>query len=353
MKPSHEKFFYRIFPNFPSIESARLLVSLNIYMLNFETYYELLWEAFDTPTQLLLNPDHDSKTWKEVFEDFKDSGGTMLGAGMYAKTFAHPSWPYILKTFSEDDLYVKYVRWVNKQPYEPAYPKFYGLPQKIVPRYTRPSKSEKVLYVLRMEPLEPMSRNEFDKLDDDWVAYKRYRTIFDDYDAYVARYGSGYTTNELVNIRKVLESVDPMVLKFLTTYHKVFMAITGFPGGLDDWHSGNVMIRPSTGEYVITDPVCGSSIGKKPIIKNYNVLPGGKKHLPRFTKDKVAKPGSRIFLPGDYVKLITGENQFSLSFNKVYKVEDVPGRRTIVLTDDNGELRSYIMDNFILAKRNS
>jgi hypothetical protein len=259
--------------------------------INFKEYYELLWEAFDTPTSLLLNPDNNSKSWQRVYNEFEATGGYMLGSGAFGNTFFHPSWPYILKTFAEDDAYLRYIRWIHKQPSNPAFPKIYGLPTKITPNYIRPGK-QRTMYVLRMEKLEPIDQDTFNLLEDEL----------------------GKVTEQ----GEPLDVVDPMFKPFVAAYAMVDKARRELRWGREDLHAGNIMVRPSTGDYVITDPVASNTAHPKkpkPLLRN---LRGGKALPTRRERFKMKRDR---FKPGDRARLV-GYAQ-DLMDGKVYTVLDV------------------------------
>ena len=116
----------------------------------------LLTEAFDKVSDFLLNPAHRDKTFEELLKDFRASGGEFIGGGQFGQVFDHPSWPYVLKIFPHDDCYLAFARWASRINH-PAFPKFFGAPQRVVPFYRRSANMARI-YLARVERLYPIDR---------------------------------------------------------------------------------------------------------------------------------------------------------------------------------------------------
>ncbi len=129
--------------------------------MNFKQWM-LLTESFDTVSDFLLNPEHRNKTWNQLIDEFKSSGGEEIGVGKYGTVFSHPNWPYVLKVY-EDEYYTRFARFAYKNPH-PAFPKFLTPPQRIIPFYRR-YESQATKYIVRMEKLLPISKELFKKFD--------------------------------------------------------------------------------------------------------------------------------------------------------------------------------------------
>jgi len=99
--------------------------------MNFKDW--LLHESFDSISEFLLNPDHKEKDWDELMDEFKSSGGKLIGVGKKGQVFSHPRWPYVLKMYN-DEFYTSFVRFAFKNPHS-AFPKFFGPPKKVTPFY--------------------------------------------------------------------------------------------------------------------------------------------------------------------------------------------------------------------------
>lgn len=127
-------------------------------MLQFKQFYE----SFETPTDLFLNPANKNKSLEELLEEFYAKGGKNIGNGSCGEVFYHPSWKYVVKTFKDDPHYLRFARFAYKNPH-PAFPKIYGPPQRIVPFYKR-MKSSAMIYIARIELLQPINDHEFLKI---------------------------------------------------------------------------------------------------------------------------------------------------------------------------------------------
>lgn len=131
--------------------------------MNFKSW--LLHEAFDTVTDFLLNPEHRNKTWQELMSEFTVSGGQVIGQGKFGQVFTHPQWKYVLKMYN-DQYYTSFVRFAYRANHS-AFPKFSGMPQKIVPFYRRYNE-QATAYIIRMEKLKPISTEVFKLINELW-----------------------------------------------------------------------------------------------------------------------------------------------------------------------------------------
>lgn len=198
----------------------------------------LLTEAFDTISDFLLNPEHRYKKWDQVIKEFEASGGEVLGVGSHATVYSHPSWNYVLKVYPNDPVYTKFVRFAY-QHNDSVFPKFYGLPQKIVPEYTRPQTMAR-LYLVRMERLHPIDGKLAKTILDNLYSAVHYLTYPNQEEDY-------YTTRNLIPIRESLK--DPKIKQF----YEGCKNLLKFQGGALDMASNNVMKREN-GELVFADP---------------------------------------------------------------------------------------------------
>jgi hypothetical protein len=195
-------------------------------------------ESFDTISNFLLNPENRYKTWNELIEEFKASGGEILGHGSHATTYSHPSWKYVLKIYSNDPIYTKFVRFAYKHK-DSVFPKFYGLPQKIIPEYTR-TKSHSILNIVRMEKLYEVDKNLSKSLLDNIYQAVNYLT-------YPPTEEDIYTARNLAPIKELIK--NPRILEFYEGCKKVLE----FKDGALDMATNNIM-RRSNGKLVFADP---------------------------------------------------------------------------------------------------
>ena len=113
--------------------------------------FRLFVEGFDKISDFMLNPEHRNKELNQLVDEFKKSGGEVLGYGSKSQTYSHPSWPYVLKVFSNNEFFLKFARFAYAHPHS-GFPKFYGPPQRVVPFFTRYNTSAKI-YLTRTEKL--------------------------------------------------------------------------------------------------------------------------------------------------------------------------------------------------------
>jgi hypothetical protein len=226
-------------------------------------------ENFDTVSDFLLNPLHRNKTFSELMSEFEKSGGTIIGNGKYARVYFHPSWPYVLKTYATDSHYTKFVRFAFQNPH-PAFPKFYGKPQNVLPFYRR-DRGAVSLYLVRMENLEPLNSelkawiNPRSMLDGIYyVKALKYNEPL----TYMASYWPSVKERRKAekegverpshkeqprfkNVTDILEKYPKLEKTFLAGL--LLMENKVSEGSSPDYHSGNFMMRRN-GDIVIIDP---------------------------------------------------------------------------------------------------
>lgn len=277
-------------------------------------------EQFDNAFDLLLNKSYSDKTFDQLMKDFKHSGGKIAGTGRYGSVFEHPNWKYVVKTFNEDNCYLRFTRFAYANPHV-AFPKFFGPPQNIIPQFKRLKNKAKIYYV-RIEKLFPIEESLAKKivdnihsmsyyLDADQQHLQQQQQLKHDYDQYeILRSQSPIKTRSRnpINLHQIdqhlLHSVDLMKqhpeFKSLAEGWKIlqkhnFQCAT-------DLHSNSVMKREN-GQLVWIDPVW---YGSNPYIdaqaaqrmetdswtddepSEEDMIQGGK--LPKKVKPKKAKP---------------------------------------------------------------
>lgn len=218
--------------------------------MNFSQYFErfLIDESYENVSNFLLDPANKDKFIWELEEEFEKDGGKIMGEGCYGKVYSHPRWNYVAKTFFYDACYLKFIRHATNNP-SPAFPKIIGNVQRVVPQFKRHWAQEQ-LYIVRMEPLIPIYSGELDEirhaikevyLDEDiWKSWPKYRS-----------YTPNMPTDD-AHIREVLKN-DIKMQNYILAYNKLIQ-YNNTGDCVFDLHSGNIMIRPSTEQCVITDP---------------------------------------------------------------------------------------------------
>ena len=152
-------------------------------------------------------------------------GFKLVGAGAKGAAFSHDKYPYIIKIFSYDRGYTRYVKFVNAHPNNIYVPKFKGQPTKIFDE----------IYYIRVEKLLPIDRQN-PKLPS--------------------------LMGKLVEITRQLRSygevnLDGKALKFDSDMMEICEFLAKTPLFMSvDLHDGNFMARPN-GEIVIIDPLIG------------------------------------------------------------------------------------------------
>ena len=265
-------------------------------------------EEFDNVFNFLLNPEHDNTEWYELLRKFESHGGKILGQGKHATVMEHPSWKYVLKVFAKDDPYLKFVRFVMKNP-RSSYPIFYDKPRKFVPRFKRDF-SQAYLYIVKTEKLYPITKEIFKDIE--YYLYYSYDFLDDMIARYKDKDNYELMWVEMKNRMLDLEKKYPSLSKFKKDYN--FLVTNSYEDarfGELDLHYRNIMQR-SNGELVIIDPfwegetphqrhakLVGKEIGNFSDEPNEPMLKGGE--LPKKMKSpqKISKDSDTFYTYGD------------------------------------------------------
>lgn len=200
-----------------------------------------LLEKYDKLSDLISNPDNNEKVIHQLLDDFKSNGGEILGNGKFATVLTHPSWKHVVKIFSDDIPYLKFVRFCLKNPRK-SFPIFYDKPRRIIPNYKR-HKSNVYLYVVRMEKLFPISIREYDDI--------QFYTSYDVDHAKEIALQIPDTWEFIYNKLLKLQQNRPSFPQFKLDLD--FMLSHAHEIGSLDFHSKNIMKREN-GELVLSDP---------------------------------------------------------------------------------------------------
>ena len=222
----------------------------NLKEIGYKAFYkQLIDESFDGVFNFLLNPEHDNIEWYDLIRKFEASGGKVLGSGKYATVMEHPSWKYVLKVFSQDDSYLKYVRFVLKNK-RPSFPVFYDKPRRIVPRFKRFA-AQTYLYIVKTEKLYPIDKDMFGKIE----KYLYYNIEF--IEDMIQRHDWDKVHKnswvEMKNEREELELKYPSLPQFKKDYSYLQNSAAENNFGSFDMTHNNVMKR-ANGEFVLSDP---------------------------------------------------------------------------------------------------
>lgn len=197
--------------------------------------------------EIFLNPKYSNISFYQVLQKFEESGGHVIGNGSYATVLYHPNWNYVLKTFFIDAPYIQFVRFAYRHP-RPSFPKFFDVPRKIIPYFTR-YKTQEWLYFVKMEKLVPITRDEFKDIDS---YIHTSRSKYDDFSDKTKDFLTIVHKERDVNLDRI-EQEYPSIVQFKEDY-EFLMESHGNNWGVSDFHSRNIMKRPSTGEFVLIDP---------------------------------------------------------------------------------------------------
>lgn len=235
-------------------------------IINFKTWLE----AFETPSDFLLNPENKHKTFNELLMQFQNEGGH-AEYGKYGTVLISPKWPYVIKIFPSDEEYVRFARFAYKHPH-PSFPKIFGPPQKIIPFFKR-TKSWTQLYVVRIEKLFPVQDKEMMTLivqNYQWgvsffnaAKYGLENREFDKQiwpkrspsDPYGSRNGP-----QTVRVKEYQHVFDLFAKypQIKNLYQAIYIIETSDLKGSPDIHSGNIMQRKDE-ELVLIDPLWAGS----------------------------------------------------------------------------------------------
>lgn len=207
--------------------------------MNFKETFELLMEKYENALKFLQDPENKEKTWKKLKEDFQADGGIVLGSGVFATTFFHPSWSYVLKTFFADSCYLKFVRFAARNPH-PCYPRFFGREQKLVPHFKR-YVAEEYIYAIRMEKLIPIP-----------VELKGRFGEFEELLSYLSNNNADQFMHDSY-FEDYIQGKEDKLWKLIEAYRQISHISVGNECNID-LHMGNIMYRPSDQNFVITDP---------------------------------------------------------------------------------------------------
>jgi hypothetical protein len=234
-------------------------------MLISEKVYDLLYEGrFDTISSFLLNPENRDIEWNQLIAEFEADGGKVLGSGIAAQAFFHPNWDYVLKTYSYDSCYTRYVRLAMNPPFKSsAFPIFYDKPRRVIPQFTRHHSMERI-YVVRMEKLINEDKSLFFRLEDVVNEKKQFFPLYKDIIEFGLEKALQYSRNqELLDQFELHIPIRNNELDFAILSHYLISNESNIiPSQYCefDLHYDNVMQREN-GDWVIIDPYIGEEDG--------------------------------------------------------------------------------------------
>ena len=161
--------------------------------------------------------------WEVIMKQY---GFIHLGTGSYGSAYEHPNYPWVFKVFKNDKSYFAFFNYARRNQNNPNLPKIKGSYIKIGPD----------AYAVRLEKLQPMSQDEWIKLD----------KITDDLQEMVAKvtYGGEWTAEEIS-----LKKQFPGIYEIISAMWNADI----FKNSYADIHSGNIMMRGDVPVFI--DPV--------------------------------------------------------------------------------------------------
>ena len=170
-----------------------------------------------------------------------DNGFKRLNSGMFSVVYAKPNHKRIIKlSFAKDSGWATFAKWAMKQTANKYLPNI-----EWIKHY-----ADGKFFVTIMERLRPFKFTDYRKIDDRVILAALY--VYADLDI-----------NELKEIRDILANdfniKSPTALVKRSKSHKFIWTLKRIRkikgGNLNDLHSDNFMVRQSTGDIVITDPL--------------------------------------------------------------------------------------------------
>jgi hypothetical protein len=207
-------------------------------------------------TELLGIKKHSSLSLEDLIKAFQEeSGYKKLGNGHFAYAFKHPSKDEVLKLWIADSAYEDFLKFCESHKSEKNLPKIYKFGKLSTFHRRLYGFPEKIMYV-RMELLRPLNLNDVGDISNDCpplsklivqlsALHKRghkfslYGNKSVDQSAWTKinlYWKDGKIPQKIIDMYSTLE-------KFKFTDHDL------------DLHDENIMVRPSTGDLVISDPI--------------------------------------------------------------------------------------------------
>jgi hypothetical protein len=214
---------------------------------------------------------------KRDYEDFLDylrsNGWQWKGSGAFASVFQKPNKNYVLKVYKNDPAYDDFLDFIEENQNDPHIPK---IKRRILPLTSNQSENYGIVAIEKLDNLkrsdwrwrlvsafesflysDAVGNLSFDEYINNIT--EQVRNMFDESlekaKMRVARGTLGNTRSESRKLRRLDYFVETNLGIFKTFYRlKKFLESNGNSHSFD-MHSGNFMMRPSTGEIVVTDPI--------------------------------------------------------------------------------------------------
>jgi hypothetical protein len=222
--------------------------------MNFKQFYE----------------QNSNRDYEDFLDYLRSNGWGWTGSGAFGTVFKKPNKNYVLKVYKNDPAYDNFLNFIEENQNDPHIPK---IKRRILPLSNNQSKNYGIVAIEKLDSLK----------SSDW----RWRLVssFENtlYDNNIGNLSfDEYLNNAIEEVRNIykenLEIAKQQKIKrnirnesrklrrldyFVESNLGIFKSIYRLKKFLEsngeshtfDMHSGNFMIRPSTGEIIVTDPI--------------------------------------------------------------------------------------------------
>lgn len=216
--------------------------------MNFQGFYN----------SKLKDSHKENYTLEDIENNLTNRGWSRVGSGAYASVFVKKDKDYVVKIYSKDKGYDRYLEFLENNNNNPHAPK-------ILKRLKFPSDTGDGIKMVVMERLVPVRYGDWrirlasilEHFLDDVNPYGFEDEIIDELKKKFQNYEyfrSRRESNKLLKRFDYFMETNLDLVRFLLSYAKFLKKNDYHKGNRFDLHSANYMVRPSTGEVVITDP---------------------------------------------------------------------------------------------------
>lgn len=208
-------------------------------------------------SRLKDNP-KETYTFQDIQNNLANRGWSKFGSGAYANVFVKKDKDYVIKVYISDKGYDRYLEFLENNQDNPHAPK-------ILKKLKFPSNNDDEVKMVVMERLVPVNRKDWrvriaDTLSDymnDINPFGLEDEILDELKDKAQTYDYFKSKKENNKIKRRTDyflETNLDLIRFLLNYAKFLKKNDYLKSNRFDLHDANYMVRPSTGEVVITDP---------------------------------------------------------------------------------------------------
>jgi hypothetical protein len=229
--------------------------------MDFRQFYE----------QTTNNQDND---YEDFLHYLETKGWVWAGEGAFGIVYKKPNKNYVIKVYKDDEAYDNFLNFIERNQNDPHIPK---IKRRILPLANNQSKNYGIVAIEQLDDLIT-----YNKSDWTWVLVQQFQIqlynsnignlSFDKYlEIVVEKVRKRYENDLEAEIKQLKNSVIMSRYRqklrlldyFVESNIEIFKTFYRLRKFLEknnkthtyDLHSGNFMIRPSTGEIVVTDPI--------------------------------------------------------------------------------------------------